>query len=78
MKFRSLASLLPFCVASLAGPSAAADGFAAAGTRATLSVDYVYESAGRKQDRVFFGATVTYELESGEEREVTIVGVDEL
>ena len=31
MKFRSLASLLPFCVASLAGPSAAADGFAAAG-----------------------------------------------
>lgn len=36
MKFRSLASLLPLCAASLAGPSAAADGFAAAGTKATL------------------------------------------
>lgn len=52
MKFRSLASLLPLCAASLAGPPAAADGFAAAGTKATLSVDYFYESAGRKQDRI--------------------------
>jgi transcription elongation factor GreB len=29
------------------------------------------------QDRVFFGATVTYEIESSEERAATIVGVDE-
>jgi len=29
-------------------------------------------------DRVFFGATVTYETQSGEERTITIVGIDEV
>ena len=43
-----------------------------------LDIAEVVNNAGRKQDRVFFGATVTYEFESGEERIVTIVGVDEL
>ena len=38
----------------------------------------VVDNAGRKLDRVFFGATVTIQPENGEEREVTIVGVDEL
>jgi transcription elongation factor GreB len=38
----------------------------------------VVDNAGKKQDRVFFGATVTIANESGGEREVTIVGVDEL
>jgi len=38
----------------------------------------VVDNAGRKHDRVFFGATVTYQPESGDERVVTIVGVDEL
>ena len=38
----------------------------------------VVDNAGKKNDRVFFGATVTYQRESGEEREVTIVGTDEL
>ncbi len=43
-----------------------------------LDIAEVVDNAGRRHDRVFFGATVTYELESGEERVVTIVGVDEL
>jgi transcription elongation factor GreB len=39
----------------------------------------VVDNAGKKHDRVLFGATVTFEYEnSGEQREVTIVGVDEL
>jgi transcription elongation factor GreB len=38
----------------------------------------VVDNAGKAQDRVFFGATVTYQRQSGEEREVTIVGIDEL
>lgn len=38
----------------------------------------VVDNAGKTQDRVFFGATVTYQRENGEEREVTIVGIDEL
>ena len=29
-------------------------------------------------DRVFFGATVTYETQAGEERTITIVGIDEV
>ena len=36
------------------------------------------DNAGKTHGRVFFGATVTYQRESGEEREVTIVGIDEL
>jgi len=38
----------------------------------------VVDNTGRDQDRVFFGATVTVESEGGEQRTVTIVGVDEL
>jgi transcription elongation factor GreB len=38
----------------------------------------VVDNAGKRHDRVFFGATVTVSHESGEERTVTIVGVDEL
>jgi transcription elongation factor GreB len=38
----------------------------------------VVDNSGKKPDRVFFGATVTIAYESGDEREVTIVGVDEL
>jgi len=38
----------------------------------------VVDNTGKKHDRVFFGATVTYQPESGDERVVTIVGVDEL
>jgi transcription elongation factor GreB len=39
----------------------------------------VVDNAGKALDRVRFGATVTYAHEdTGEEREVTIVGVDEL
>ena len=34
----------------------------------------VVDNTGKKHDRVFFGATVTYQPESGDEREVTIVG----
>jgi transcription elongation factor GreB len=38
----------------------------------------VVDNAGKTGDRVYFGATVTIANESGDEREVTIVGVDEL
>jgi transcription elongation factor GreB len=38
----------------------------------------VVDHGGKQLDRVFFGATVTIQPENGEEREVTIVGVDEL
>lgn len=38
----------------------------------------VVDNAGRSPDRVFFGATVTFTNAAGEEREVTIVGIDEL
>jgi transcription elongation factor GreB len=38
----------------------------------------VVDNAGKRHDRVFFGATVTYQPASGDERTVTIVGVDEL
>ena len=44
----------------------------------SLDSAVVVDNAGKKQDRIFFGATVTYERENGEEREVTIVGIDEL
>jgi transcription elongation factor GreB len=44
----------------------------------TLDKATVVDNSGKTQQRVFFGATVTVEYESGEEREVTIVGVDEL
>jgi transcription elongation factor GreB len=38
----------------------------------------VVDNTGKKHERVFFGATVTYQPEAGDERVVTIVGVDEL
>jgi transcription elongation factor GreB len=38
----------------------------------------VVDNGGKALDRVFFGATVTIQPENGDEREVTIVGVDEL
>ena len=38
----------------------------------------VIDNAGTKQDRVFFGATVTYQRARLDQREVTIVGIDEL
>ena len=38
----------------------------------------VVDNAGKTRERVHFGATVTILNESGDEREVTIVGVDEL
>jgi transcription elongation factor GreB len=38
----------------------------------------IVDNAGKHHDRVFFGATVTYQPGSGDERTVTIVGVDEL
>ena len=36
------------------------------------------DNAGKAHERVYFGATVTFAHESGDERTVTIVGVDEL
>jgi transcription elongation factor GreB len=38
----------------------------------------VVDNAGREHDKVYFGATVTVADEDGEERTVSIVGVDEL
>ena len=38
----------------------------------------VVDNSGKTHQRVRFGATVTFVDESGDEREVTIVGVDEL
>jgi transcription elongation factor GreB len=44
----------------------------------SLDSAVVVDNAGKRPDRVFFGATVTYQREGGEQREVTIVGSDEL
>jgi transcription elongation factor GreB len=38
----------------------------------------IVDNAGKTHGRIFFGATVRFAHESGDEREVTIVGVDEL
>jgi transcription elongation factor GreB len=38
----------------------------------------VVDNSGKTHGRVFFGATATILYETGEQREVTIVGVDEL
>ena len=38
----------------------------------------VVDNAGKGHERVYFGATVTFAHENGDERTVTIVGVDEL
>ena len=44
----------------------------------SLDSAVVVDNAGRPPDRVFFGATVTISNTSGDEHDVTIVGVDEL
>jgi len=44
----------------------------------TLDRAVVVDNSGKTHQRVHFGATVTFAPENGEEREVTIVGVDEL
>lgn len=44
----------------------------------TLDRAQVVDNSGKSHERVFFGATVTIADASGDEREVTIVGVDEL
>ena len=44
----------------------------------TLDRAVVVDNAGKTHGRVYFGATVTIADESGNERDVTIVGVDEL
>ena len=44
----------------------------------TLDRAVVVDNCGKTHGRVFFGATVTILDEAGGEREVTIVGVDEL
>jgi transcription elongation factor GreB len=38
----------------------------------------VVDNAGKEHDRVYFGATVTYADENGDEHTVSIVGVDEI
>jgi len=44
----------------------------------SLDSAVIVDNAGRAPDRVFFGATVTVMDTSGDERVVTIVGIDEL
>ncbi len=43
-----------------------------------LDIAQVVDNAGKRHEKVFFGATVTYTNAEGEERTVTIVGVDEI
>ncbi|MGE3958607.1 MAG: transcription elongation factor GreB [Vicinamibacterales bacterium] len=44
----------------------------------SLDSAVVVDNASRAPDRVFFGATVTFANEAGDERTITIVGTDEL
>jgi transcription elongation factor GreB len=44
----------------------------------TLDHAFVVDNSGKTHERVYFGATVTIANENGDERDVTIVGVDEL
>ena len=44
----------------------------------SLDAAVVVDNAGKQHQQVRFGATVTIRYESGDEREITIVGVDEL
>jgi transcription elongation factor GreB len=44
----------------------------------SLDSAVVVDNSGRPTDRVFFGATVTVSNDAGDERTVTIVGIDEL
>jgi len=43
-----------------------------------LDCAVVVDNTGKGHERVFFGATVTFAHDAGDERTVTIVGVDEL
>ena len=43
-----------------------------------LELAEIVDNAGKHHERVYFGATVTYADRSGQERTVTIVGVDEV
>ena len=43
-----------------------------------LDCAVVVDNAGKPHERVYFGATVTFAHPAGDERTVTIVGVDEL
>jgi transcription elongation factor GreB len=43
-----------------------------------LETAEVVDNAGREEERVFFGATVTYAHRLGKERSVSIVGIDEV
>src|SRR6185369_12173315 len=42
-----------------------------------LEAAEVVDSAGRDSDQIFFGSSVLIKTKSGEERTVTIVGIDE-
>jgi len=44
----------------------------------SLDSAVVVDNSGKTHQRVHFGATVTIRYESGDQREITIVGVDEL
>lgn len=44
----------------------------------SLDEAVVIDNSGKTHERVHFGATVTIQGETGEQREVTIVGVDEI
>jgi transcription elongation factor GreB len=44
----------------------------------SLDSAVVVDNSGRTHERIFFGATVTILHDTGDQREVTIVGVDEL
>ena len=44
----------------------------------SLDSAVVVDNFGKAPERVFFGATVIISAENGDEREITIVGVDEL
>ena len=46
-------------------------------TRRLESAEIVDPAQQKNRDRVFFGATVTYENSRGDEKTVTIVGIDE-
>ena len=46
-------------------------------TKRLESAEVVDPSRQTNRDRVFFGATVTYARDDGEERTITIVGIDE-
>jgi transcription elongation factor GreB len=47
-------------------------------TKRLDAAEVVNPSAQHGNDQIFFGATVTYENQSGEEHTVTIVGIDEM